>query len=344
MRRSTKAVDNIEHVKTVRPKRGRGAYYYFDTGRRTLAGGKIYVPLPDRADKSFWPTYSALCAGRTKRDAASAALTLSDLMTLYRKSKKFRDLKPGSQKIYDIYLRQISAAFPGAPADDVQRKDMQILVDTKADKPGAANMIIRIGSALFDWAVGREYAPLNPCTGIDLNELGEHEPWPDHLLTAALDSEDALVRLAVHLLYYTGQRIGDVTMMRWTDIRNGRMEIVQEKTGKFVSIPLHPSLRTLLDKTPRQALAILSRQAQPVERGWLREECLQPWAEALGHDIVPHGLRKNAVNALLEAGCATGEVSAITGHSLQMVEHYAKRRDNRKLADSAVLKWSGEKR
>jgi hypothetical protein len=54
---------------------------------------------------------------------------------------------------------------------------------------------------------------------------------------------------------------------------------------------------------------------------------------------VPHGLRKNAVNALLEAECSTAEVSAITGQSLQMIEHYAKHRNTAKLASTAILKF-----
>jgi hypothetical protein len=37
-------------------------------------------------------------------------------------------------------------------------------------------------------------------------------------------------------------------------------------------------------------------------------------------------LRKNAVNALLEAGCSAAEVSAITGQSLEMVEHHPEKR------------------
>lgn len=52
-----------------------------------------------------------------------------------------------------------------------------------------------------------------------------------------------------------------------------------------------------------------------------------------------HGLRKSAVVFLLEAGCTDAEVSAITGQSRQMVEHYARQVNQRKLAAAAVLKW-----
>ena len=54
---------------------------------------------------------------------------------------------------------------------------------------------------------------------------------------------------------------------------------------------------------------------------------------------VPHGLRKNAVNALLEAGCTIAEVSAITGQTHQVVEHYAAQVNRRKLGKSAIVKF-----
>jgi hypothetical protein len=42
---------------------------------------------------------------------------------------------------------------------------------------------------------------------------------------------------------------------------------------------------------------------------------------------------------LLEVGCTTAEVQAITGQSMQMVEHYAKQVNQKKLAAAAILKW-----
>ena len=71
------------------------------------------------------------------------------------------------------------------------------------------------------------------------------------------------------------------------------------------------------------------------------------WQKALRGPLAPireaglvfHGLRKSAVVTLLEAGCTTAEVQAITGQSMQMVEHYAKQVSQKKLAASAILKW-----
>ena len=60
--------------------------------------------------------------------------------------------------------------------------------------------------------------------------------------------------------------------------------------------------------------------------------------------LVFHGLRKSAVVFLLEAGCTDAEVAAITGQSRDMVEHYAREVNQRRLAASAVLKWELDQR
>jgi hypothetical protein len=44
---------------------------------------------------------------------------------------------------------------------------------------------------------------------------------------------------------------------------------------------------------------------------------------------------------LLEAGCTTAEVSSITGQTYEMVEHYARQVNQRKLAAALILKWGG---
>lgn len=47
---------------------------------------------------------------------------------------------------------------------------------------------------------------------------------------------------------------------------------------------------------------------------------------------------------LLEAGCTTAEVASITGQSFEMVEHYAREVNQRKLAVAAIAKWENAER
>lgn len=339
--RRVQGAGKLPFVKMVNPKRG-GVYLYFDTGQVKADGKPIYKKLPDMADPSFGATYASFVAGRTRRESVAPALMLKDLITLYRRSPKFMALKPSSRDTYDLYLDNLDDAFNNAEAAAIERRDMVFLIDSMADRPAAANMQLRVTSAFFAWARKRGHLTTRPCDDIDQFEIGEHDPWPVDLLEQALIADDPLVKLAVHLLYFTGQRIGDVCALRWSNYRDGRIVLSQEKTDKEASFHPHPDLAALLDATPRKAMTILENGGRPVRSKWLRDQ-LQAWASVQGHSIVPHGLRKNAVNALLEAGCSEAETAAITQQSLEVVRHYAKKRDTRKLADAAILKWGGNR-
>jgi integrase len=119
--------------------------------------------------------------------------------------------------------------------------------------------------------------------------------------------------------------------------------VVQQKTRTSLEIPVHPKLRAEIEAAPRPALSILSNQ----KGGRLRPDAFRQWCkdfgETFGIELVPHGLRKNAVNGLLEAGCSTAEVSSITGQSLAKVESYAKHRNQPKIAKVAMGRWAGVK-
>jgi integrase len=231
--------------------------------------------------------------------------------------------------------------LPTAPAGLLERKDVVRLIDRKAEQPGAANSLLRLTSALYKWGRERGHVENDPCRDIPMLDVGEYEPWPEDVLAAALKADDARVRLATHLLLYTAQRIGDVARMRWTDIRDGRLQVVQQKTGRALSIPLHTALAAELDRhAGRIGYIFAGVGARPVEAATLRAN-LKTFAADRGAKVVPHGLRKNAVNALLEAGCSAAEAASISGQSLAMVEHYAKGRAQTRLADAAVLKWQG---
>lgn len=329
-----------KYVKRVRSK-GKD-YYYFDTGK-LVDGKKVYVRLPALRSSDFGGSYAALMGHRTRNAGVTVDLMrVPKLVGLYEKSPAYRALKPASKKRYDIYLRKLERLLPTAPVVEITKGDMRKLVDGMADKPGAANAFLATASALFTWAIGNEYMAKNPCDGIPKFKMGEHQPWPPHILRAALKTDDDTIRLVAHLLYYTAQRIGDVLRMAWSDIYDDRVAVAQEKTEKKLRIRLHGALKVELAKHPRAGLLIcVDAAGAPLKRDtvskWLSEYTVE-----LGHRCVPHGLRKNAVIALLEAGCPTGEIAAVSGQSLQMVEHYAKQRDQERLADAAILRWENK--
>lgn len=327
-----------KYIRKVRAK-GRD-YYYFNTGR-DVNGKTVWKRLPDADDPSFWPTYGALLGHRNRRPAS--VLTVPKLIDLYQKSRHYKDLAESTRRLYDIKLRRFAELMPTAPAAEVTRQDMRRLVDNMAETPGAANLFLGTTGALFTWAIKHEYVTSSPTTGIESMKMGEHDPWPKHVLDAALASDDARVRLLTHLLYFTALRINDALALTWSNIEGERLVVRPQKAqrrGQELSIKLHRELRAELEKTPRAALVIAINPA--TGRKWTdiaARKVLQEFAAGRGVKVVPHGLRKNAVNVLLEIGCSVAETASISGQSLQLVEHYAKKRDQAKLGDAAVLRW-----
>ena len=324
----------LEHVKFVR-SRGRW-YAYFNTGRK-VDGKTVYARLPIPGTVGFWDSYAAFRASRTKR--ASAPSTVAQLAQDFMDSLEYASKADGTQRLYKIQLAKAVAQLGAFPMNDLLASDVRDAIDAEKMNPATRNAFVSAIGAMYGWARKRGKTELTPTRDIERVRGGEHEPWPDDVLEAGLTAEDARVRLAVHLLYYTGQRIGDVIAMRWNDIQGDVIHVRQKKTAKALRVPLHRELRAELARTPRTGITILSGpQGEPLRTTRLRSD-LQRFTRAHGAATVPHGLRKNAVNTMLELGCSIAEVSAITGQTFAMVQHYAARINTHRTGDAAMLKF-----
>jgi integrase len=318
----------------VKTAKGRNYYYW------TKATPWERLPDPARDPDGFMRKLAHLQRVALRTEQASAG-TLANAIRLYRKHPDFTDRSASTQRTYGMYLDRLLEVFPAASLREITRPLVQrYVMDEHADTRGAANMMLRVLHNVFKWAGGRETGLIDPTVGIKEYDGDEYQPWPDHLLAAALASPDLHFRAAVALHLYTGQRTGDVCAMTWNALtEDGRIPVKQQKTGTALLIPIHWKLTEILAESPRGAIAMLTnRQGRPLKTHTFRE-WVGEFAEAHGTHLVPHGLRKNAVNALLEATCSTAEVSSITGQSLQMVEHYAKQRNQGRIATVAMGKW-----
>ncbi|MCH2487503.1 MAG: tyrosine-type recombinase/integrase [Erythrobacter sp.] len=324
-----KKLPRLAHLKYVHRK-GR-VYAYFNTGKKNDKGNPIRVAMPHPSEVGFFDSYAALKAGRTKR--MKVRYLVSDLVKDYLASPNFAKRPDSTKRSYRLHANKIAETWGEFPADDLQPADVRRAIEGDHWSAGTGHMVHALLGVLYRWGRRNKGLAIDPVRDVERPKYGEHEPWPAHVVDAALASEDNTIRLAVSLLYFTGQRIGDVCEMRWSDIRDGMIHVKQGKTGKTVEPPLTAELRAELDRTPRNGMTIITG----ITQRQLRRK-LQVFTAAMGAKTVPHGLRKNAVNALLEAGCTVPEVSAITGQTHQVVEHYAARVNRRKLGGAAILK------
>ncbi len=229
----------------------------------------------------------------------------------------------------------------------VEARHVLALRDGWSDTPAASNYLVRALSAMFSWSIPRGYRSDNPCRHVRKLKGGEgYEPWSwEHILHFREHVSKPELWWAAALALYSGQRQSDDIAMLWSDVADELMSVVQEKTGKKLRIVMHRDLRAVISDIPRRATTILSNTRG---RSWTSDGFRTSWGKELDREIMSplreaglvfHGLRKSAVVFLLEAGCTDAEVSAITGQSRQMVEHYARQVNQKKLAASAVLKW-----
>jgi integrase len=150
-------------------------------------------------------------------------------------------------------------------------------------------------------------------------------------------------RLAFALLLFTGQRGSDVVKMRRSDIRNGMIRVVQQKTAKdeddHLLIPIHPVLERAMRSSRVVGLYLLSDdKGRPITRQSLTRIIRLAVKEArLPKRCVAHGLRKAALRRLAEYGSTTKEISAVSGHrTLAEIERYTRRADQARLSQAAI--------
>lgn len=339
-----KKLPELAHVKYVKSK-GK-VYAYFNTGRKKPNGKPLYSALPAPWATGFYDSYAACMAGRNRQ--AQEAYTVERLCDEYQDSKEFATkLAASTQKAYKIYLRQIVELLGEFPADGLERSDVTYVLDREEMGAGKQNLFVAVLGAAYRWARQRNKTDQNPTRDIPKAETGEHIAWPQEVLDAALGAKNDRLRLSVALLFYTGQRIGDVCAMRWSNVKDGTIKVVQEKTGKPLTIPLHSELRAELDRYGKRGLSLLTKaHGKPVGDEAIRD-AIKAFVSKQGHpELRPHGLRKNAVIALLSAGCSVAETAAITGQTYQLVEYYARQIDQERMAGAAILKMeqSGDRK
>lgn len=325
----------LEHVKYVTSK-GK-TYAYFNTGAFSPKGKAIYARMPDPSDIGFFDSYAALKAGRTKR--ATVKYLVADLVRDFDEATERRtDIKEKTKQLYRISNKHVTRTLGEFPVDKVEAADIRYMLDNAIDGAGTKSMFVKMMRLLYNWARDEKKTTIDPAKGVKSAKLGEHQPWPEKILEAGLASQDKRLQLSINLLYFTGQRIGDVLKMRWDDIDGGEIYVLQEKTGKEVWPPIHRRLAAVLAGTVRTGETILANdEGAPLSDERVRDD-IKAFSAGMGRHCVPHGLRKNAVNALLESGCTIAEVASITGQSFQLVEHYARKVNNRKLGRIAMSK------
>jgi integrase len=177
------------------------------------------------------------------------ARTFDELIKAYRVSYEFTCLSKVTQRDYARYLDIISKAWGTLHVASCRPKHVINLRDRWMATPSAANMLLAVLRLLIGWGIPREFSESNPCIHVPRLQTNPEgaRPWPAWAYKLIDECEREDIQRAVLLARFTGQRQADVLRMSPGDIEDGGINVVQQKTGKELWVPLHPDLRGALE-------------------------------------------------------------------------------------------------
>lgn len=307
-------------------------------GCRIYPGGaKSFIVLisPGRRQTigRYGPSGISLADARTEARRILAEKTLGKVRPAYTAFDDARDaflkecearLRPITVKLYRRHLRT-HFPFERKSVGDITPREIVIRLNRLSDRPGEKDHAYRIGRTFFEWCVGQHILSANPMTTITKPPTGkarERVLSEDELRAVyqtAQKLETGFHRL-VALLIHTGGRRGEITALRWADIKPEGIVLRAETTkGKRSrTIPIGDATRALLDKFPRIGdyvfpAARQSKATTTVMTGY--SEAKRDFDSECGvTGWTLHDLRRVFAVGLLKQGCRQETVEVLLGH------------------------------
>ncbi len=122
------------------------------------------------------------------------------------------------------------------------------------------------------------------------------------------------------------------------NIVRGKIHLVQQKTGKELTLPIHPRLAASLKGIPDdQEAFILNSKGTPFTIDsfgiWFKRRCIEAGVE--GKSM--HGLRKAAACRMALAGLSNQVIKSVTGHTSDAeVSRYTAKANQERMAEIGV--------
>jgi integrase len=336
------------HVECWRDRHGKLRIYF----RR---GKGPRVPLPaEIGAATFDSAYLAALAGQSENKGCEARPahtpgSIAALISSYMRSGAYVGLRQTTKAGYPSRIEALRTQHGHRAILGLTRERIITgILRPYADRPGAALSILKMLRVLIRHAIDIGRLKHDPSLGIKRPKIQEIRSWTDGEIEVFEDRWPigTKQRLAFALLLYTGQRRSDVHRMTWADVGGGTIRVVQQKTGRKLTIPLHRELLAALVAAERDHVTIINTEyGKPFTvdgfSQWMRAAIT---AAGLPLECQPHGLRKAAGRRLAEAGCSANEIMSVLGHrTLAEAERYTREADQARLATEAVTKLEGHK-
>lgn len=324
--------------------------WYFRRG----AEPKVRLPdYPGASKEAEAAYYAALDRKPIPLDRGAgqwAAGSFGALATRYLESPKFQSLAPITAAGYRRQLDRLRAGIGHLPYRDFRRRHIVQIVESKADKPGEANNVLKALQALFTYAFKAELLdlPVSPAAGVEKLKVtgpraGGSETWTTEqaAIFRAHWKLGSPKRTAFEIMWNTGLRIGDAMKLGPQHVREGRVRITTHKKGVAIDIPVSPDLDEALAAAPTPHLTYLATQGGHTRSAKAAYTWFSDAAKEAGlpPKYTSHGCRKGILTEAAERGASDEQLAALGGHSsTKSVAAYTKKARRGVLADGAMAK------
>src|SRR5262249_18180925 len=230
----------------------------------------------------------------------------------------------------------------------MESRHVRALRNERADRPEAANAIVKALRQVYSYATEAELVDHNPAREVAYIKSGSQgfhywtlEEVQRYEQRHPIGSK---ARLAMALLLYTCQRRSDVILFGRQHVRDNWLTFTQQKNRKrkpiSLSIPMVPALREIIAASPCGDLTFLVTEfGRPFMAAGFGNK-FREWCDQAGlQHCSEHGLRKATAARLAELGASEHEIMAITGHQTSKeVTRYTRAARQRVLAESAMAR------
>lgn len=211
-----------------------GAYYYVKANKWTRLGSDLHTALieyarivavpsdgvPQLIDKAL-PIIVAHVSESTKKQYAYCAQVLKEV---------FAEFRP----------------------EQVTHGTVIQMMDMWNHSPATANRLLTVLRLVFQWALDREIVDRNPCESVKRLAQGKRE----RLVTAKeynriYKHAPDWLQVIMDVCYYTGQRIGDVLTIEYSQLTDEGIFFEQQKTGKRLTVAWSSELRDVIERAKR---------------------------------------------------------------------------------------------
>lgn len=227
------------------------------------------------------------------------------------------------------------------------------LRDAWADRPGAADNLMKAVRAMYDYAMPpRDIIGHNPAAGIGkLNKKAKGEltgaiPWTAQDINAfrARHAKGTTAHLWLTLQAFTACRIGDAIWIGRGQEKNINGQLWLEyqprkKDSELVSMPMLPPLiEATRASTVVGSSYILSVDGVPYKSTEALRNRIKKWCAQAGlENRSSHGVRKAMAAVMAEAGSSQHQIMAVMSHSqARTSEVYTKGVERRLLASEGL--------